>query len=161
VKIAVQKVGEVGLNFNVDDLLAAYTAGDAMDHPQVFNRQARIRDVLKVASESEESTFAIIDENKKVLGVITLDQLKRCFADMAMNEWLLAVDVMQENTFKVKESMALADAVEGMRRRDLESIPVIAADSANEEYRGMLDLRAVNKKINRELERRRQLADGL
>lgn len=159
VKLAVERVGEVGLNFDVNDLLVAYTVGDAMEKPRVFRRGDRIRDVLHAASISESSSFPILDEQDRILGVVTLEALKRCFADMAMNEWLLASDIMEETTFVLGTAVPLADALEQMKQRDLECVPVVEAVEHGE-YLGMLEMRAVNRKINRELERRRQIADA-
>ncbi len=160
VKLAVEKVGEVGLNFDVNDLLVAYNVGDAMEKPRVFRRGDRIRDVLQTASISESSSFPILDENDKILGVVTLEELKRCFADMAMNEWLLASDIMEDATFTLPAAMPLATALDEMKTRDLECVPVMESAENGGRYLGMLEMRAVNRKINRELERRRQLADA-
>jgi Kef-type K+ transport system membrane component KefB len=159
VKLAVEKVGEVGLNFDINDLLVAYTVGDAMEKPRVFNSGDRIRDLLQSASISESSSFPILDREDNILGVVTLDSLKRCFADMAMNEWLLASDIMDEVTFSLKADTPLADALDKMKQRDLECVPVVKSEG-DRNYLGMLEMRAVNRKINRELERRRKMAEA-
>jgi len=54
----------------------------------------------------------------------------------------------------------LEQAMERMRRYDLESIPVVAG-SDNDRLAGMLDYRMVNRRISAEVLHRRQTADGI
>jgi Kef-type K+ transport system membrane component KefB len=158
VKLAAQKAGEIGLSSSAEDLLAWYKASDAMEPTPPFGIQTRVKDILQTVAQSDSSSFCIVSEDNNVLGMVALEQLKRCFADADMNEWLLAVDIMDENSHTVSAAMSLAEVVEEMQKWDIDAVAVVTADT-KKTYCGTLEMHSIHRKINRELQRRRQLAE--
>ena len=74
--------------------------------------------------------------------------------------WLLACDVAEPVLDKTTSQVPLEEALEQMKDFHLEDMPVVETGD-NNKLLGVLDLRAVNRKISAEVLRRRQLADEM
>jgi len=157
VKIAVQKAGEVGLDVSEEDLVHDYTAGDVMfRNVPVFRADASLREVLAGIAESPSSVWPVVDRNGRLVGLLSLEDLKPVMADPAMADWMVAYDVMQPCLDPVTTTTPLADVLAKMRAMQVEALPVVDADTG--EVRGVLDERAARQVIARELLLRRQEA---
>ncbi|NOZ22312.1 MAG: CBS domain-containing protein [Planctomycetes bacterium] len=160
VKVAVTKAGEVGLNVTEESLIESYTAGDAMDaSAPTFHPDATVASILKVISKTDAMSFPVVNEKKQIIGMITMEALKHCLgASQNVEEWLVAFDVMAPAPEPVHKSTPLPDAIAHMKSQSRDSLPVVSeGDSA--QYLGLLELRAVNRMISREVLRRLKLAD--
>jgi CBS-domain-containing membrane protein len=85
-----------------------------------------------------------------------MEDLKRCLGDPQMGTWLVAADIMRPEPDELSAVDRLADGMEKIRATDLDALPVV---DENRTYVGMLELRAVQRTISREVIRRRQAAD--
>ena len=80
------------------------------------------------------------------------------FANQDVAGWLLACDVTEPVLDKTSSSEPLEDALELMRKYDLEQMPVVAGEGGDRLV-GILDYRRTNRKISAEVLRRREKAD--
>jgi CBS domain-containing protein len=98
----------------------------------------------------------VVDKEEKLVGVITIPDIKEMFANRDFAGWLLACDVAEAVSETMSGDKALEEAVESMRDYGLEHVPVV------EENRlvGVLDLNRALRKVSAEVLRRRQQADG-
>ena len=161
VKLAVTRAGECGLNVTEYDLLHSMNVGDVLDaDAPAFPLHARVSDMMQQIADSDAMHYAVVDDaSQQVLGVVTIDRLKQCLADLEMGAWLVADDLLEPLCESVAPETGLADAVQRLRDAGLEAMPVV--DHADQCYRGMLELRACEKRISREVWRRRRQADGV
>jgi len=158
VKLAVTRAGERGLNVTEQDLLNTLKVGDVMDAGVPgFPKDARVADIMRMIADTEAMYYAVLGERKKVLGTISIDSLKQCLADVGMGAWLVAADLMEPVTEAVCSETPLADAVQRLREAGLEAVPALDVEGG---YKGMLELRTCERRISREVWRRRQLAEG-
>ncbi len=158
VKVAVEKAGEVGLNMTEEDLVKAFTVGDVMDRTAPsFPKDMLLVDALPAIAKTDAMTYPITNGNGNLCGIVTIDELKVSFGGGGLTDWLLICDAMQPVSDKVKESMLLQEALTRMRELSLEYMPVVADDDESR-YVGMLELRAVNSYLSREILRRRKQA---
>ena len=160
VKIALKKAGEIGLNVTEEDLVATFAAGDMIDHraPR-FAENATLANILGAIAESEANAFPVVDADQRLIGVITIDELKQSFSARGMAEWMVAADLMQPVPDSVTDKTPLGDALTQMRSQQLEFMPVVAAKD-DQRLIGMLELRTVTRALSREIIRRRRIADG-
>ncbi len=159
VKIAVRRAGEVGLNVTEEDLIAAYSVGDVMDgQAPTFPRHTTIARILPVVSQTDTTTYPVTDEDGRLAGLLTLDHLKASFAGEGMSQWLVAFDLMEPVPDRATESMPLKEAFTRMQEQGLEYLPVVRSEN-DPTLLGVLEARAVNRFLSREVLRRRQLAD--
>lgn len=160
VKFAVTKAGEVGMNVTEEDLLRTHTSADMMDRTSpTFAENTRLADIFRTIAETDAMSYPVTDADGRLTGIITLEELKRSFSAEGLMDWLVAFDIMTPIPDTVTEQTPLAEAVTRMREQELEYLPVVT-EAEDRKLSGMLELRAVNRSVSREILRRQQLADG-
>ncbi len=161
VKLGVKKAGEVGMNVTEEDLIKTYTVKDVMDtKPTSIVQDLPLQQILEVFSTSDNLYYPVIDNQSRVIGIITIADIKEMFASREVAGWLLACDVAEPVLDKTTPNKPLEEAMERMSRYDLENMPVVAGDGSDELV-GVLDYRIVNRKISAEVLHRHKMADGV
>jgi len=77
-----------------------------------------------------------------------------------LNDWLVALDIMEPVIAKVAPEMALSEAFEKARRLDIQHLPVVAS-SEDDKFIGILNCRAVRRSLSAEVLARQQKADNI
>jgi len=160
VKGAVKKAGEIGLNVTEDDLIKSYKVTDLMEtKAAVISAGMSLSDVVKIVSTTDGFYYPVVDGDGMLLGGITLSGIRNTFATQELNNWLVALDIMEPVIAKASPSMPLADAFELARRSDIEHLPVTVS-SQNNRFAGVLDCRAVHRALSAEVLARQHKADS-
>jgi CBS domain-containing protein len=160
VKVAVQRAGEVGLNVTEDDLMQSYEVADMVDAEAPTLKQGdTVGSILRTISETEADAYPVVDNEKKLAGIITLKDLKSGFRAEGLSEWLIAFDLMKPAPDTVTKKTPLQEAVTRMREQELDYLPVVKSKD-DPSLEGMLELQAVNRTLSREVVARRQQADA-
>jgi len=161
VKVGVEKAGEVGLNVTEEDLIKGYTVKDVMDaKPTSIAQDLPLKQILEVFSTSDSVYYPVIDGQSKITGIITIADIKEMFANQDVAGWLLACDVAEPVRDKTTREKPLEEAMEWMRRYDLENMPVVVSEE-NDKLVGVLDYRMVNRRISWEVLHRQKMADEM
>ena len=163
VKVAAQKAGEAGLDVTEEDLMASYKVTDVVDRTApTFRPDAPVSTILKTIADTDALTYPVVSADDRLVGLITLADLRQSFAAEDMTAWVVAFDLMKPPVDIAGEHMPLADAVDLMTEQDLDCLPVLdgAASAEGGALVGMLELRRVNRAISQEIVRRRQLAEA-
>ncbi len=160
VKVAIEKAGEAGMNVTEEDILAMYKVRDVMDsETPAFAKNTTITVILPQIARTNTLSYPVIDSERSLLGIITLDSLKSSFISEGLIDWLLAFDVMSPVTDVVTEDIPLSEAITRMREQELEYLPVVQCDN-NNRLAGMIEYRAVNRFISNEILKRSQQSDA-
>jgi Kef-type K+ transport system membrane component KefB len=160
VKAGVAKAGEIGLNVTEEDLIKTYLVRDVMDaNPVTITQDTPLHQILEVFSSTENLYYPVIDNDLKIIGIITVADIKQVFASQDVAGWLLACDVAEPLLDKTTPKKSLEEAVEHMNKFSLESLPVVESEN-NDKLVGVLDYRKTLRKISAEVLRRRQEADS-
>ena len=161
VKIGVKRAGEVGMNVTEEDLIKTYTVKDVMDSkPTSIAQDLPLHKILEVFSASESVYYPVIDAQSRIIGIITIADLKAMFANQDVGGWLLACDVAEPVLDKTTPTKPLEEVMEQMRRYDLQNMPVVAG-SESDELVGVLDYSKAMRKISTEVLHRRKMADEM
>ena len=161
VKVGVKKAGEVGMNVTEEDLIKTYTVKDVMDaKPTSIAQDLPLHQILEVFSASESVYYPVIDSQSRIIGIITIADIKEMFANQDVAGWLLACDVAEPVRDRTTPDKPLEGAMEQMRRYDLENMPVVASDDSDELV-GVLDHSKALRKISAEVLHRRKTADEM
>jgi CBS domain-containing protein len=161
VKVGVKKAGEVGLNITEEDLIETYTVADVMDaKAPVISADMSLSEVIKVVSSTDSFYYSVLDNDKKLIGAVTLDGIRTTFATQELNDWLVALDIAEPIVGKVTPDMALSDALEKIRKLNVEHVPVVAS-SRDDSFVGVLGDRAVRRSLSAEVLSRQQKADSI
>lgn len=161
VKLGVRKAGEVGLNITEEDLIKTYCVADVMDrHVPAIAAGASVRDVVELVSNTDSLYYPVVNSNDRLLGAITLRGIRNTFATQELNDWLVALDIMEPIIAAFVPHMGLSEAFEELGRLDLEYVPVVNSHE-DERYVGVLNHRAVRRSLSAEVLSRQQKADSI
>jgi Kef-type K+ transport system membrane component KefB len=161
VKVGMKKAGEVGLNITEKDLIKTYLVADVMDTKvPVISAGMSLNEVVKIVSSTDSFYYSVVDNDRKLIGAITLDGIRSTFSTQELNDWLVALDIMEPVISRVTPYIALSEAFEKTRRLDVEHLPVVASSEDNK-FVGILNCLAVRRSISAEVLSRQQKADNV
>ena len=145
VKIAVTKAGEVGLNVTEDDLIRELKVKDIMDkNAPLINENMQLIDILKIFTEEDNLYYSVINKDKELRGIITVEGIKQTFLETDIGGLILANDLMQPVIAKTNAEMPISEAKEILNRYDIEYLPVV--DESNK-IKGFIERKKLNKFI--------------
>ena len=158
-RFAISKAGEVGVNITEEDLIETYSVADVMDtESPVIPAGALLSDIIKVVSNTDNFYYSVVDNDKKLIGAITLDGIRKTFTIQELNDWLVALDIMEPIVASITPDIALAEALDKMKRLDIEYLPVVDSNR-NDELIGVLNTRAVHRRLSAEILNKQRQAD--
>ncbi|MDP8260691.1 MAG: cation:proton antiporter [Candidatus Gygaella obscura] len=148
-KVAVTRAKEVGLNVTEEDLIFNTKAKDVMDaNPPLIINNMPLTNILKIFSSDTNLYYPVVDKTKKLLGIITVDNLKNIFMETDLNELLLAVDVMEPVLTTVSIDSPVQKVKEALNRYNLEYIPVTNSEN---KLIGFIEERTLDRIISTKL----------
>jgi len=160
VKVGIKKAGEAGLNITEDDLIKTYKVSDVMETDvPVISAGTSLCEVIQVVSDTDNFYYPVVGDDKKLIGGITLSGIRNTFTTQELNDWLVALDIVEPIIAKVNPELALSEAFDKADRLDLGHLPVVAGDE-NNKYAGVLNCRAVRRQLAAEVLSRQKKADS-
>jgi len=146
VKFAVSKAKEVGLNITEEDIIKQSKVEDVMDKnaPLIYN-DMKLSDILKIFSEDDRLYYTVIDKDKHLEGIITIEGIKNTFMEADMEGLILANDLMEPSVAFAGLSLPLSEATRMLNELDLEYLPVVDSKS---QVVGAVHRRYINKFIS-------------
>ncbi len=161
VKFGAKKAGELGLNITEQDLIRTYTVADVMDKTvPVIDAGMQLSEMIRVVGSTDSPCYPVVDMDNKLTGLVTLNGIRNTFATQELNEWLIALDIVEPVSDSLKPNVPLADALDETKRLDTEFLPVTAGDDS-EKYLGILDVRAVYRRLSAEVLAKQKEADRM
>jgi Kef-type K+ transport system membrane component KefB/predicted transcriptional regulator len=161
VKYGGGKAGELGLNVTEEDLIKIYKVADVMDNDvPVITAGDSLSDVLRTVSRTAYPCYCVVDDRRKVIGAITLEDIRNIFVAGELNEWLVALDIAEPVVDIVTPDMALSKAIELMEHSKIEYVPVVISGQSKE-YAGVLDSRAMHRQLDAEVLSKQREADSM
>jgi CBS domain-containing protein len=101
-----------------------------------------------------------VDNDNRLIGAVTLDDVRNTFMTQELNDWLVALDIAEPIIGKVTPDMPLSEALERTDKLDVEYMPV-AVSSEDDRFAGILDVRSVYRSLSAEVLERQQKADSI
>jgi Kef-type K+ transport system membrane component KefB len=161
VKISTKKAGEVGLNITEEDLIRSYKVEDVLDDKvPAISAGLSLNELIKVVADTNSYCYPVIDNAGKLTGIITLDGIMNTFATQELNDWLVALDLVEPVIEKAVPQMPLSEALEKAKEMDVEFLPAVAPDDA-EKYVGILSVRSAHRRLAAEVLARQKEADSM
>lgn len=161
VKFGAKKAGELGLNITEEDLIKTKSVGDVMDtEVPVISAGMPLSEVIKTVSSTNNFFYSVVDNENKLIGGITLDGIRNTFATQELNDWLVALDIVEPVIVKVTPDVPLAEAFERTKHLDIEHLPVVNSGE-DDGFIGVLNCRAVRRSLSAEVLSRQQKADSM
>jgi Kef-type K+ transport system membrane component KefB len=161
VKISAKKAGEVGLNITEEDLIRSYKVKDVLDDKvPAISAGLSLNELIKVVADTNSYCYPVVDNAGKLTGIITLDGIMNTFATQELNDWLVALDLVEPVIEKAVPQMPLSEAFEKAKEMDVEFLPAVAEDDA-EKYIGILNIRSAHRRLAAEVLAKQKEADRM
>lgn len=158
VKLAIKLAGEAGRNVTDEDVIGTLKVADVMrDDVQTIPENLRLAEVISNFTEHDYLICPVVNRSGKLIGTVSLNEMKSVLADRQSWEWLLASDVMQHVAPEEKayDDSPLKEVLDYMHELNIDQLPVIDRHKDNRPV-GMLDMVHIRKRIGEELIRRQQ-----
>jgi len=160
-KFAIAKAGEIGANITEQDLIQTYNVADVMqkDIPSISAGMS-LSNIMQVVSGTESFYYPVVDNDKKLIGAVTLDGIRNTFATQELNDWLVALDIMEPVVCKIAPDVPLQQALQTRTKLDVEYVPVVSR-AGDQTLKGVLSFPAVRRRISAEVLHKQRRADSL
>ncbi|MDD5109391.1 MAG: cation:proton antiporter [Candidatus Omnitrophica bacterium] len=150
VKYAVVKAQEVGLNITEDDVLRKTNVSHIIDKnpPYIFENMS-LKDILNIFSKSSYHTYPVVDKEKKLKGVITIESIRKSFTYSESGNLVIAHDIMEPViTNKVSPDSSLLEAEEIIDKYNVDYLPIVNSDSL---LLGFMEKEAIDRFVSSRL----------
>jgi len=159
VKVAVTKAGEVGLNITEEDLVHKLRVEEIMDVSlPVIYKNTPLPQILTIFSQSPNLYYPVVDNDKKLLGIITVDNIKNTFMAAELSDLLLAIDFMEPAVATITPDSTIVELKKVLARYNLEYVPVVSREN---KVLGFIERRLVYKIISTKVMELQRKADAL
>ena len=159
IKFAVTKAGEVGLNITEEDLLQKTKVKDIMDkNPPFIYEGMQLPDILKIFSENVNLYYPVVNNEKELRGIITVEGIKQTLMNSDLGGLVLAHDLMEPVIATVNPETMMPEAKEILDKRGIEYLPVV---TKNNKVVGFMESRMFNKFISTKIIQLQKKTDSL
>lgn len=159
IKFAVTKAGEVGLNITEEDIMQQSKAKDFMDkNPPLIYENMQLQNILEIFSENDNLYYPVINKDKILRGIITVESIKQTFLETDIGGLILANDLMESVIAKTSAETPMSEVMKILNKYDIEYLPVV--DEKNK-ITGFIERKKLNKFISTKIIELQKQADSL
>ncbi|HDZ69222.1 MAG TPA: CBS domain-containing protein, partial [Phycisphaerales bacterium] len=142
-------------------LIETYKVCNVMDtKTPVISAGMSLTEVIKVVSTTESFYYPVVGNDKKLIGAITLDGIRNTFATQELNDWLIAMDIVEPIVADISPDTALSEAFNKTKELGTEYMPVIDPKQ-EDKFVGVLDANAAHRKLSAEVLAKQHEADRM
>lgn len=154
VKLSIKLANEIGKDLKEEDIIADLFVKDVMcsDIIKIFE-STPLPQVVKIFSDNDYLYYPVINKEGKLIGGISLEELRYLLSDHTWWQWLLASDMTSPVNETVFINTRLDDALSTMHNAAVEHLVVLDPDT--KEVNGLMIRHNVEKRISEELIKRR------
>jgi len=91
----------------------------------IVNESTTLRAVFGIFAKGDLNMIPVLGNNKKLVGGITIKQLRESLTDQTAWDWLLASDFMEPIIDYIKKNDTLSKAADMMEQLQTDFIPVL------------------------------------
>jgi CIC family chloride channel protein len=144
-----QFAGRTSHGRNVDILRSHHIQNLINREAPVFHPETGFDEILNVFMNSTYSTFPVVDNGNRVVGIIALRDLRPVLFNQDIAPLLVAADVMSENVFVLQPGETLEQALQKMDLDDAELLPVVDSRE-NMQFLGVVTRENILKRYRKE-----------
>ncbi len=149
VKYAVVKAGEIGLDITEEDLIKKSKADDIVDRsiPHIKETDT-ITKILSLFSERDNFYYPVVDDEEKLVGIVSIDHLKDTFIASDFSDYLLAYDIMEPVICTCTPDTEATEIRNNLKKFDIQSMPMI---DEGRRVLGMIENRGLQQLFSRKI----------
>ena len=161
VKLGVKKAGEIGMNVREEDLIESYRVSEVANmDASVIPASLGLPEVIGLVSRTDSFYYPVVAADNKLIGAVTLHGIRNTFASQELNDWLVALDIMEPVIARTTPDTPLSEALQQAHRYNVEYLPVVRSPQ-DDTLAGLLDCPAVRRSLSAEVLARQKKADSL
>ncbi len=158
-KLALKRAKEVGLNVSEEDIILNSHADDIMDKtPPLIYENMTLSEILELFSSSNNIYYPVVDREKRLKGIITIDNIKQSMASIDLSPILLAHDLMDTEVIMVHPEMEMAEIKDYIDMYNLDSLPVVDEERV---LLGFIEKRSFDRYISTKMIELQKQAESL
>ncbi|MBN2509688.1 MAG: cation:proton antiporter [Spirochaetales bacterium] len=159
VKIAVVKAGEAGLNITEDDLILQSSAADICDvNIPVLDEDMSISKVLGIFAQHDNLYYPVVDGEKRLIGIVSIEKLKDTFMAAEFSEFLLVHDIMEPAAYSCGPGTEAVEVSRMFKTLGINSIPMTGPEG---KVLGMIEHRKLQQHFTKKIAELTRKADEL
>lgn len=124
------KLKRAGINLREGkdvDVLKAINARDVMRRDfETVKSNTLFKDVVQFIQEARQNSFPVVDDEGRLVGVISMQNLRRWMNERSFSTIVVAEELCKRDIFTVSEDETLYTVWEKFERLDVESLPVVS-----------------------------------
>ncbi len=149
VKLAFSLAGETDKNITEKDILKANAiSANMITNISPVIESTPLREVFNLFSTENINFIPVLSETNKLLGEITINQLKNTIIDQSSWDWLVASDLMSPVNDVILGSDNLYKAKKMIEQIQIENLPVIDDIDSNK-YLGVINQQTIKKVVRK------------
>ena len=123
---------------------------------------SNLHNVIEEVSGTDKFYYPVVDSDRRLVGAITLGGMRNTFKTQEVNDWLVALDIMEDivEGTKLTSDTPLSEAFEKADKLNCHYFPVVSSSSGNK-FSGLLDCGAVKRRLSTEVLARQEKADNI
>ncbi len=124
-KSSLHKAGEAGLNVTEEDILESIRVSELSVQDPVFVHEGTpLPEILKLFSSCDDLYFPVVSEDKKLLGIVSVEGIKYTLLEEELGELLIAFDIMEPAPVTVRADSSLSSVKQVMESYQIDYAPV-------------------------------------
>jgi Kef-type K+ transport system membrane component KefB len=148
-KWAVSKAGEVGLNVTEEDIIRTTTAAECMDKDvPLIGENESVSRILTKFGEGTNLYYPVVGASNRLMGIITIDNLRDTFTASGLQGLLVAHDLMEPAAAVIGPDTPLFEAKDLIDSYSLEYLPVVTKEDG---VVGLLESRRIKRFVSRRI----------
>jgi NhaP-type Na+/H+ or K+/H+ antiporter len=151
VKFTAKISGEIDKNITEDDILEKWKTEDvAITKIAKIKENEPVTKAISLFKDYNNLILPVIDNENKIKGSITLENLKDILTNPETWQWIVASDVATPITNIIQNKDNLKKVYEFMCETNISQIPIVKNEETLE-LSGILDVRHIKRSINNEI----------
>ncbi len=134
---------------NLDILRSHRITGLITNEVPVVYEYTPFEELLDLFMKTHYNTIPVLDKDNRVVGTISLREIRPVLFDKDIAPLLLAIDIMSENIFVLEQDSTLEEAIQKMEIDDSDLLPVVDS-TQNMRYLGMVAREDIWRKYSKE-----------
>lgn len=146
IKYAIENAGEAGLNITEDDIVEKSCAMDFVRSKSVrLQCDDNLKTILKVFSENDDLYYPVVAQNDKIVGVISVNEIKDSLMYSEISDLLAAIDLMGSCGSPVLPNTPMKEVIDILRRTQADFIAVIDQEG---KFCGLIEQYSIQRQLS-------------
>ena len=141
--------GDLILDVLVDIPVSALM--DKLRKPAIVRVSTPLRNVMDYVHESDSHYFPVLDTEDRLVGIFSMNDIRRYLHDETMWDLLIAADIMTRKVLSVTPENSLHTVMRRVTSKNIDELPVVDVEDS-QKLLGMLRRREVIDRYNASLE---------